>query len=308
MGLAEQEFGRVITAMITAFDQDGDLDIDETVRVAKFLQNEGNTAVVVSGTTGEASTLTDAEKLELWTTISETLTIPVIAGSGSNDTPHSINMTKSASQLGVSGILAVAPYYNRPPQSGILGHFEAMARATSLPVIVYDIPVRTGRKIASETLYSLVERNSNVVGLKDAAGDPAVTAQVLAHLKSRIDVYSGDDSLTLPLLAIGAIGVIGVATHWATSLFAQMIESFQKGENQMAIRLNSLLMPSYRFETSEFAPNPIPAKVMMRELGFEVGDCRLPVGTAPIGLDESARVVLKQLRTALHELTTEEVF
>lgn len=308
MGLGEREFGRVITAMITAFDQNGALDVDETIRIARFLQDRGNSALVVSGTTGEGSTLTDPEKLELWKSISEAVTIPVIAGSGSNDTPHSIHMTKSASRLGIAGILAVAPYYNRPPQSGIFGHLDAIADATSLPVIVYDIPIRTGRKIAPETLFRLVEENSNLIGLKDATGDPSATAAILARLGSSFDVYSGDDSLTLPLMSIGACGVIGVATHWATPIFSEMIDSFVRGDLERAINLNRMLLTSYAFETSERAPNPIPTKVIMRELGFSAGDCRLPMGKAPEGLDVEAAQLLAELKGVQQNYITGAVF
>lgn len=305
MGFALQQFGRVITAMVTAFDNDGVLDVDETVRVARFLEASGNTALVVSGTTGEASTLTDPEKLELWSTISDAVTIPVLAGSGTNDTPHSIKMTKSASKLGISGILAVGPYYNRPAQSGILGHLDAMAKATDLPVIVYDIPIRTGRKIANETVLRLVDANANVVGLKDASGDPATTAMLIAKMSSTFDVYSGDDSLTLPLMAIGAVGVIGVATHWATPLFKDMIEAFLQGDHIRAVKLNSLLIPSYNFETSETAPNPVPTKVLMEAMGFNVGECRLPLGPPPEDLAKQALLVLDEIKSVLDDYSIE---
>ncbi|MDA8197300.1 MAG: 4-hydroxy-tetrahydrodipicolinate synthase [Actinomycetota bacterium] len=295
MGIALDQFGAVITAMVTAFDENEALDIDATVTLAKKLADDGNSALVVSGTTGEASTLTDPEKILLWETLSSELTIPIIAGSGSNETAHSITMTKHASEVGVAGILAVAPYYNRPPQSGIYGHFNAMAKATSLPVFVYDIPVRTGRKVAGTTLMKVIADNSNVVALKDAAGDPAATASLIPQLPSYFDVYSGDDSLTLPLLSVGAVGVIGVATHWATDLFREMIEAFSSGDVKRAIEVNQALLASYDYETGEAAPNPIPTKVMMNYLGLSVGGCRLPMGDAPAGHVEVAKRVADEL-------------
>ncbi len=302
MGIVAREFGSLITAMVTGFDADGELDLGATVEVAKFLQASGNTALVVTGTTGEASTLTDSEKIALWEAVSHNVTIPVLAGAGSNDTPHSVHMTKAATQVGVAGILAVAPYYNRPPQSGILGHFEAVASATTLPVIVYDIPVRTGRKVAPETLYQLVARAPNVLALKDAAGNPAATAEICAQLGSKFDIYSGDDALTLPLLSIGASGVIGVATHWASRFFAAMMDSFAQGEVSRATAINAALFGSYNYETSESAPNPIPTKVMMRQLGFAVGQCRLPLGAPREGLELEAARVLAELKGAGEDL------
>ena len=302
MGFVAREFGSLITAMVTAFDSDGGLDIGATIEVAKFLEDQGNTALVLTGTTGEASTLTDIEKITIWEAVTHSVTIPVIAGAGSNDTPHSIHMTKAATGVGVAGILGVAPYYNRPPQSGILGHFEAVANATKLPVIVYDIPVRTGRKVAAETIYALAERNSNVLALKDAAGNPGASAEVIAFLGPEFDIYSGDDSLTLPLMAVGAVGVIGVATHWATGLFRAMLDAFVVGDNNRAIAINKALLGSYAYETSDSAPNPIPAKVMMRQLGFAVGQCRLPLDAPREGLELEAAKVLAELKSSCEEL------
>jgi 4-hydroxy-tetrahydrodipicolinate synthase len=163
-------FGQVLTAMITPFDTNGALDLAEAVRLAKWLQDNGNDGLVISGTTGESSTLTDAEKLALWEAVIGAVTIPVIAGSGSNDTAHSIHLTKEVTKMGAAGILAVGPYYNRPPQSGMAAHITAMANATTLPVIIYDIPVRTGRKISTQTLAMLANTVPNIKALKDAAG------------------------------------------------------------------------------------------------------------------------------------------
>ncbi|CAG4900589.1 MULTISPECIES: 4-hydroxy-tetrahydrodipicolinate synthase [Acidithrix] len=296
MGRALDQFGSVVTAMITAFDEDGELDLDATVSVAKYLETAGNSALVVSGTTGEASTLTDDEKLSIWDAVSSSVNIPVIAGSGSNDTLHSVSLTKQATKLKIAGVLAVAPYYNRPPQSGIFGHIREMANATDLPVIIYDIPVRTGRKIATSTIFELANSCDNIVGLKDAAGDPSATATVIAGLGSGFDVYSGDDAMTLPLMAVGAIGAIGVATHWASEFFSAMIEAFNSGDHRRAMSINAALFESYGFETGDFAPNPMPTKVMMNEMGFRVGQCRLPMGAPPLGLQEDAKRVLANLK------------
>ena len=295
-------FGQVLTAMITPFDASGALNIDEAVRLAKWLQENGNDGLVVSGTTGESSTLTDAEKLDLWNAVINAVTIPVIAGSGSNDTAHSVHLTKEVTKMGAAGILAVGPYYNRPPQSGLEAHITAMANATTLPVVVYDIPVRTGRKINTDTLARLANNVKNIKALKDAAGNPAETANLMAQVPKDFELYSGDDGLTLAFLAYGGVGVIGVATHWSAPEHQQMITAFRNGDVQKARAINDILLESYAFETGDANPNPIPSKVMMNTLGFSVGDCRLPMGPPPAGLDARAREVhanLEKARAAL---------
>lgn len=291
-------FGHVLTAMITPFHADGSLNIDEAVRLARWLQDNGNDGLVVSGTTGESSTLTDQEKLALWEAVAKTVTIPVIAGTGSNDTAHSVHLTREASRLGVAGILAVGPYYNRPSQAGLAAHITAMANATELPVVVYDIPVRTGRKISTKTLVSLAHDVKNVKALKDAAGAPAETAVLMSQVPSDFELYSGDDGLTLAFLAYGGVGVIGVATHWSAPEHQRMVAAFLRGDVAEARRMNDLLLDSYAFETGDDNPNPIPSKVMMNHLGFDVGECRLPMGPPPAGLAERAAEVHSRLQKA----------
>ncbi|CAB4367826.1 MAG: 4-hydroxy-tetrahydrodipicolinate synthase [Actinobacteria bacterium] len=291
-------FGQVLTAMITPFDASGALDLNEAVRLAKWLQDNGNDGLVISGTTGESSTLTDAEKLSLWEAVINAVTIPVIAGSGSNDTAHSVHLTKEVTKMGAAGILAVGPYYNRPPQSGLAGHITAMANATSLPVVIYDIPVRTGRKISTQTLAKLANTVPNIKALKDAAGAPAETANLMAQVPKDFELYSGDDGLTLAFLAYGGSGVIGVATHWSAPEHQAMITAFKKGDVALARKYNDILLESYAFETGDDNPNPIPSKVMMKHLGFNVGDCRLPMGPPPAGLAERAATVHANLQKA----------
>jgi 4-hydroxy-tetrahydrodipicolinate synthase len=288
-------FGRVLTAMITPFTVNGELDVNEAVKLAKWLQEQGNDGLVVTGTTGEASTLTDAEKIALWEAVAQAVTIPVIAGSASNDTAHSVHLTKKATEVGAAGILAVGPYYNRPPQSGIAAHMGAIASATHLPVVLYDIPVRTGRKIATANLLTLANDHSNIVALKDAAGNPAETASVIAQAPQGFQVYSGDDGLTLPLLSVGAMGVIGVATHWSAPEHQLMMKAFFAGNTAEAQRMNALLLESYAFETGDDSPNPLPSKEMMKLHGFAVGDARLPMGPAASWVAERAAVVKKNL-------------
>ena len=291
-------FGRVLTAMVTPFDADGALDLDGARTLARYLQDHGNEGLVVAGTTGEAPVLTDSERLDLFAAVVEAVTIPVIAGSGTNDTAHSIHMTKEASRLGVAGILAVCPYYNRPSQAGIEAHIRAVAASTDLPVVVYDIPVRTGRKITSATLLRLAREVPNIVGLKDAAGNPAETANVIAQAPAGYEVYSGDDGLTLPLMAVGAVGVIGVATAWSGTDHQLMFDLWEANDAAGARHVNSKLLESFSYETGDDAPNPIPAKAMMRYLGLPVGQARLPMGVAPAFVEERAPVVWKNLETA----------
>ncbi len=291
-------FGGVLTAMATPFDASGALDLDVARQLARWLEEQGNDGLVVAGTTGEAPTLSDDEKLSLWAAVVEAVSIPVIAGSGSNDTAHSVHLTVEATKLGVAGILAVAPYYNRPSQAGFDGHFRALAAATHLPVMVYDIPVRTGRKISTATLLRLARDVPNVLALKDAAGNPGETARVVAEAPAGFEVYSGDDLLTLPLLAIGAVGVVGVATHWTAADHQELLAHWGKGDVEAARSVNARLLASFAFETSDEAPNPVPTKAILRTLGLPVGECRLPMGPTPAGLEDRAREVLAQLNAA----------
>lgn len=288
-------FGRVVTAMATPFDDAGRLDLDGAARLAKALAASGSEALVVTGSTGEAPTLGDDERDELWRAVIESVTIPVLAGSTSNDTAHSLLLTRRAEAAGAAGILAVAPYYNRPPQSGLKAHFAAIADATGLPVILYDIPIRTGRKIASSTILALAHEVANIVGLKDAAGDAPATARLLAEAPVGFACYAGDDAMTLPLLAIGAIGLIGVATHWAGQEFAEMIDAFVAGDLATAQALQRALLASLAFESSDDAPNPMPLKAMLAVMGLPAGPCRLPLGQGPADLAARAKGVLAEL-------------
>ncbi len=291
-------FGRVVTAMVTPFNNDGSLNLDGARRLAKWLQDNGNDGLVVAGTTGESPVLTDDERLSLFAAVTEAVTIPVIAGTGTNDTAHSVLMTKEATKLGVAGILAVTPYYNRPPQSGIEGHMRAMAASTNLPVVVYDIPARTGRKIATSLILKLANEVSNIVALKDAAGNPAESAVLMAQAPAGFELYSGDDGLTLPFMAIGGSGVIGVATHWTGQDHQEMFALWEKGDVDGARRVNARMLESFAFETGDDNPNPLPSKVMMNVLGLQVGEARLPMGPPPAGLEERAKKVLENLRAA----------
>jgi 4-hydroxy-tetrahydrodipicolinate synthase len=277
--------------MVTPFDDQGGLDLDAAAALARWLTEHGSDGLVVAGTTGEGSTLTDDEKLDLWRAVAGAVTVPVIANTGSNDTAHSVHLTREAGACGVAGVLAVTPYYNRPPQSGIEAHFRAIAEATDLPVMLYDIPVRSGRKISHDVLVRLAHDVPNVAGVKDAAADVAATARLIAAVPGRFEVYSGNDDYTLALLALGAVGVVGVATHWAGIEMAELVAAAVKGDLATAREINARLLESFVYESGDSAPNPIPAKAMMRTLGLPVGECRLPMGPAPEGLEARAREV-----------------
>jgi 4-hydroxy-tetrahydrodipicolinate synthase len=290
-------WGSVLTAMVTPFDEDGVLDLDTAATLARWLADHGNDALVVAGTTGEAPVLSEDEKLDLWRAVSEAVTIPIIAGTGTNNTAETIDLTRRATNTGVAGVLVVGPYYNRPPQSGIEAHFRAVADVTKLPVIIYDVPGRTGRRIAHDVLVRLVHDVHNIIALKDATGDPAAAARLMVDVPD-LAVYSGDDSLTLSLLAVGAIGVVGVATHWAAPEFGEMIAAFDKGDVVRARKINAQLLESFAYENSDTCVFSQAAKAMMRTLGVPVGDCRLPLGSPPAGTEERAREVYARLRSS----------
>ena len=288
-------FGSVITAMITPFTADGALDHEGAAELARWLVAQGNDALVLSGTTGEAACLTDEEQIALWHTVRAAVDVPLIAGSGTNDTRHAAELTSAASGAGMDAVLIVTPYYNRPSQAGIEAHFHHVCAATELPVVVYDIPVRTGRKIGTELILRMANDIPNVVGLKDAAGDPGATARLIAAAPEGFEVYSGDDPLTLPLLAVGAVGVIGVATHWAAPVMTQMISAFKAGDIARAQELNARMIESYEFETGDLNPNPVPTKAMLRAIGQPAGPCRPPMGFGPDDLEERALAVHHRL-------------
>ncbi|MCU1451713.1 MAG: 4-hydroxy-tetrahydrodipicolinate synthase [Acidimicrobiales bacterium] len=289
-------FGSVITAMVTPFDDGLALDIDAAVSLARWLTDNGSDGLVLTGTTGEGPVLTDEEDVELWRAVTEAVTVPVVAGTGSNDTAHTVELTKRAERCGVAGVLVVTPYYNRPGQAGLEAHFRAVAGATQLPVVLYDIPIRTGRKIAHDTFVRLSDV-TNIVGVKDAALDPAGSARLRAAMPESFEIYSGDDDQTLAMMATaGAVGVISVASHWAGPQIAEMIAAFEKGDVIGAREANARLIPSWDFRGNDTAPSPIPTKAMLRMLGHAVGQCRLPIGPAPAGLEEKAREVLEQLQ------------
>jgi 4-hydroxy-tetrahydrodipicolinate synthase len=291
-------FGRVIPAMVTPFGDDGSFDPDDAVTLARWLVDQGSEGLVINGTTGESPTLTVEEDRQLFEAVAAAVTVPVVAGTGSNDTAHAIAMTEMAEQCGADGILVVTPYYNRPSQEGLYRHFRAIAEASTLPMLIYDIPIRTGRKVETATLLRLARDVSNIVGVKDAAGNPGETARLISHAPAGFEVYSGDDILTLPLLAVGAVGVISVAGHWSAPEHVAMFDAWAKGDVDTARQINARLLPSFAFETGDAAPNPVPTKAMLRTLGLPVGEPRPPMGPTPDGLEDEARRIYADLVAA----------
>ncbi|WP_083338916.1 4-hydroxy-tetrahydrodipicolinate synthase [Chromobacterium sphagni] len=291
-----KHWGKVLTAMVTPFDAEGRLDLDMARQLARHLADNGSDGLVVAATTGEAPTLSDAERFDLIRAVSEAVTIPVLAGTGSNDTRHALSLTARAAELGAAGAFLVSPYYNCPPQAGIEAHFRALAAATRLPVMLYDVPGRTGRRISHDVLLRLFRQTSNIVAFKDATGDPAAAARLVAEAGEQFDLYSGDDALTLPLLAVGAVGVVGTSTHWTGPEFAAMIAAFEQGDTRRARAINAALQASFAFSNTGSSVYSMSVKAMLRSQGLAVGECRLPLPAAPAEAESGAQAVWRQLQ------------
>lgn len=279
-------FGAVVTAMVTPFAEDESLDLDRAQEVARWLLDHGSDGLVVAGTTGESPTLTDREKVDLFRAVAEAAEGrgAVIANTGTYDTAHSVHLTEEAEKAGVDAVLAVGPYYNKPPQTGLYRHFRAIAEATSLPLVLYNIPGRTAVRIAHETLLRLAEVD-NIVGVKDATGDLAAAAELVAEAPD-FEVISGEDALTFPLVCLGGTGVISVTSHVAGERMRRMIDLVASGDVAGARKVNQELVPLYRalFLTT----SPIPVKAAMGLLGQPVGPPRLPL--VPATDDEVDRI------------------
>lgn len=269
-------FGPVVTAMITPMMADGSVHVAEAKRLASWLCDHGSSGIVVCGTTGESPTLSDAEKLELFRAVADAVggRAKVIANTGGNDTRHSVELSKAAAACGVHALLAVGPYYNKPPQAGLVEHFTAIANAVDLPVVLYNIPGRTAVNIAADTILQL-SAHPRIVGVKESSGDLMQIADIAARAPADFDVYSGDDHLALPVAAVGGRGVISVASHVAGDDLRAMFEAFAAGDAPRAARIHQSLVPLCR---ALFAvTSPIPVKAAMAHFGFEVGRCRPPL-------------------------------
>jgi len=269
--------GRLLTAMITPFDGENRLAVDEAVRLAQWLIDQGNDGLVLAGSTGEGATLSVDERMELFSAIAAAVgdRASLVAGTGGNDTQASIALTKRAAETGIDAILAVVPYYNKPTQSGMLRHFSAIAESTQLPIVVYNIPSRTGVNMLPATLLELARRYPNIVGVKESSGDFSQFTDILRERPPGFRFWIGDDPLLLPSLAIGGDGIISVAGHICARELREIILAVQRGDLTTASSIHRSLSPLF---TALFATtNPIPVKWAMRHLGFNVGVPRLPL-------------------------------
>ncbi|MBZ5749926.1 4-hydroxy-tetrahydrodipicolinate synthase [Metabacillus rhizolycopersici] len=269
-------FGKLSTAMVTPFDKNGNVDFQKTTTLIDYLINHGTQSLVVNGTTGESPTLSTEEKIALFKhTVKEVNgRIPVIAGTGSNNTAASIKLTKQAEEAGVDAIMLVVPYYNKPSQEGLYQHFKAIAETTTLPVMLYNIP---GRSVINMTVDTIVRLSKlpNIIAVKEAGGNLDVMAELISKTDDNFAVYSGDDALALPLLAIGGAGVISVASHIIGSEMESMISAFVSGDQVRAAEQHRRLLPIMK--QLFVAPNPVPVKTALQVRGLDVGSVRLPL-------------------------------
>jgi 4-hydroxy-tetrahydrodipicolinate synthase len=269
-------FGQVLTAMVTPFDHNDEVDFNATRTLVNYLITNGSDGLVVAGTTGESPTLTTEEKVDLFKFVVKVVDgrVPVIAGTGSNNTKASISLTRLAEEAGVDGIMLVTPYYNKPSQEGLCQHFKAIAQSTQLPVMLYNIPGRSVVNMSVETIVSLSKIN-NIVAIKEASGDLDTMAQIISNTPSDFTLYSGDDGLTLPVLAIGGAGIVSVSSHIIGNEMQVMINSFKNGDVQSAASIHRNLLPIMKALFA--APSPSPVKAALNMRGINVGDVRLPL-------------------------------
>jgi 4-hydroxy-tetrahydrodipicolinate synthase len=274
------DFGRVITAMVTPFDRDGNVHYAEAERLAAHLVANGSDGIVVCGTTGESPTLSWDEEYQLFKSVIQAVAgkAKVIAGTGSNSTSEAIEATQKAAKLGVDGSLQVVPYYNKPPQIGLYQHFAAIASAVDLPMMLYNIPGRTGQALEPDTIAKLAKLDG-IVAIKEASGNLDIASQIRSLTDPEFAIYSGDDSLTLPILSIGGKGVVSVASHLVGNEIQQTIAAFESGQHRTATQLHLKLLPL--FKILFFAPNPMPIKSALKLQGWEVGGLRLPMCELP---------------------------
>ena len=272
-------FGHLLTAMITPFTSSGEVDYEQTWRLARFLVENGSDGLVITGTTGESPTLSSEEKVALYRTVVEAVgdRAHVIAGAGTYNTAESVELTRRAAEVGCDGVMAVTPYYSRPPQQGLIEHFTAVADATDLPVLLYNIPGRTGRRIEIDTLARLAE-HPRIVAVKDAVGDLTFTTKTRLAVGEPFAIYSGDDINTLPMMAVGAVGVVSVAAHLAGKQIKAMVESALKGDLATATRFHLALAPLA--DALFLEPNPMPVKAAVNALWEPVGNPRSPLVAA----------------------------
>ncbi|HTX58559.1 MAG TPA: 4-hydroxy-tetrahydrodipicolinate synthase [Verrucomicrobiae bacterium] len=290
--------GTIVTAMITPFDARDNLDIAEAQRIARWLIERENDGLVVGGSTGEGQTLDRAERKALWAAIKDAAggKAAVIANAGTNSTRESVAQAEDAAGAGADAILAVVPYYNKPTQNGMRRHFAAIAEATGLPVVIYNIPGRTGANMLPQTLLELASDHRTVVGVKESSGDLKQIGTLLHERPRGFTVWAGDDHLFLPCLAMGADGVVGVATHLCSPQFRRMHDAYRAGRVAEAAAIHRGLMPL--FDALFATTNPIPVKWAMNHMGFKAGPCRLPLDELPAEIAARLQPMLAQFESA----------
>jgi 4-hydroxy-tetrahydrodipicolinate synthase len=286
------QLGVILTAMVTPFDERGELDLHEAQRLALWLVERGNDGLVVAGSTGEGQTLDARERAALWAAVKEAVgkSAMVVANAGTNSTRESISAVADAQAAGADAILAVVPYYNKPTQSGMLAHFGAVAQATKLPVVIYNIPGRTGANMLPETLFELAAGHANVAGVKESSGDLKQIGMILRGRRKDFVVWAGDDHLFLPSLALGADGIVGVASHLCSLEYRRMVEAYRDGRVDEAAEIHASILPliDALFATT----SPIPIKWAMRQVGFAAGECRLPLDAIPSAVADRLRPLI----------------
>ncbi|BAZ08189.1 4-hydroxy-tetrahydrodipicolinate synthase [Calothrix sp. NIES-3974] len=290
------DFGSILTAMITPFREDGSVNYDCAAKLAQYLVNHGTDTVVVCGTTGESPTLTWDEEYQLFSVVLEAVGkhAKVMAGCGSNSTNEAIAATQKAAKIGVHGVLHVVPYYNKPPQEGLYRHFQAIAAAEpELPVLLYNVPGRTGQNLSALTVARLAEI-SNIIGIKEASGNIDQVSEISRLTPPEFQIYSGDDSLTLPMLSLGAKGVVSVASHLVGNQLQAMIQAYRSGDVSQATSIHLRLFPL--FKALFMTTNPIPLKLALNLQGWQVGSLRLPL------MMDNSPELRQNLQTIMNEL------
>ncbi len=294
--LSPAPFGRLLTAMVTPFNDEGKVDLALAGRLARYLVEEGSDGIVVCGTTGESPTLSWGEQHQLLSTVKSAVGkgVKVLAGTGSNSTAEAIEATSQAEKLGADGALVVVPYYNKPPQEGLEEHFRAIANAApDLPLMIYNIPGRTGSSILPSTVKSLMNC-PNVISFKAASGTTSEVTDLRIQCGSQLAIYSGDDGLLLPMLSVGAVGVVSVASHIVGSRIKSMIEAYVSGQMALALAYHEQLQPLFKalFSTT----NPIPVKAALEHIGWPVGSPRKPLIRLKKSMEEELVDIIKTLR------------
>ena len=284
-------FGRLLTAMVTPFNADGSVNYEKAADLAEWLINNGSDGLVVAGSTGEAATMSAEEKLELFRVVVNRINkrVPVIAGTGSNNTADSVKMTKMAEAMGVDGALIVGPYYNKPTQEGFYQHFAAVAQSTGLPIIVYNVPGRTASNISPAIVARLAADFENIVAIKEAAGNVAQVAELYSVLPEEFTIYSGDDGLILPFMSVGATGLISVLSNIGGGILQDVMQAYEDGRVREAAKLNARMVPLANAMFIETNPIPVKAAVTL-VTGIDAGQPRLPLTP----MEDSYRSQLKQ--------------